>query len=305
MRHPLVFALAALALAAVPAMQAGEADALVRQGRALVNEGNYDGAERLYRQALALGPRSFETAIALGVVLDLKGQYPEAQSHLQRAIELAPAGPPCNQAMNALALSFAFEGKPAIAQKHFEELRRRQTLEGDPGGAAASARALGRIYLESGDTANGRKWYELGYQESKPSSDQPESERLLWELRWHHAEARIAAREGHLDRAKKHLAEFESIMRRRGHQADDNDIHRWVSGYVAYYAKAYDQAIADLTRGNLTDPFVLLLVGMAYEAKMDPGNARAYYQRVLETHVHDLQASIAIPRARARLAVVK
>lgn len=304
MRRLLVVTLAVMGFAAVSSLQTTDADALVRQGRALVNLGNYDDAEKLYRQALAMSPRSFETAVALGTLLDLKGQYPEAQSHLQRAVELAPIGPACNQAMNALALSFAFEGRPAESQKQFERLRAQQKTEGDLAGAAASARSLGRIYLESGDTANGRKWYELGYEESKPGADQPESERLLWELRWHHAEARISAREGHLDEARKHLAEFETLMQKRGHQADDNEIYRWLTGYVAYYTKDYDRAIAELARGNLNDPFVLNLLAMSYESKGDLQNARAYYRRSLDTNVHNLQASLARPYARAKLAAL-
>lgn len=305
MRRLLVIALAGCALAAGLSIDADDVDGLVRQGRALVNEGKYDEGERFYRQALAISPRSFETAMALGIVLDLKGQYAEAQSHLQRAVELAPSGPPQNQAMSALTLSFAFDAQPAAAQQIVEEMRKRQVIEGDPAGAAASARMLGRIYLESGDTVNGRKWYELGYQESKPSNDQPESERLLWELRWHHAEARLAAREGRLDEANQHLAAFETAMQKRARQADDNDIYRWVAGYVAYYSKAYDRATAELARGNLGDPFVLTMIGRAYEAKADTSNARAYYHRALDVHVHDLQASIARPYARARLMALR
>lgn len=303
--RPLVLALACLGLAAAPSMQAGDVDALVHKGRALVSIGNFDEAERLYRQALTLSPRSFETTIALGVVLDLKGQYPEAQTYLLRAVDLAPVGPACSQAMNALALSFAFQGRPAEAQKHFERLRHAQTIEGDHAGAAASARALGRIYLESGDTQNGRKWYELGYEESKPGPDQPESEHLLWQLRWHHAQGRIAAREGRLDEARRHLAEFESIMHKRAHEEDDNAIYRWLAGYVAYYERSYDRAIAELTRGNTSDPFVLNLIAMSYEAKGDVANAREYYRRSLDTNVHNLQASIARPYAQAKLASLK
>jgi tetratricopeptide (TPR) repeat protein len=305
MRRAVAVTLAVLGLSALPATQAADPEAIVRQGRALVNQGKLDEAERAYRQAVSLSPRSFETAMALGTLLDLKGLYPEAQSHLQRAIDLAPLGPPCNQALNALALSFAFEGRPAEAQKRFEDLRRRQAIEGDPAGAAASARALGRIYLESGDTVNGRKWYELGYQESKPAESQPESERLLWELRWHHAQGRLAAREGQMDEAKKHLAAFEVLMQKRGRQADDNDIYRWLAGYVAYYAKSYDRAIAELARGNLSDPFVLNMIGMAYEAKGDLANAREYYRRTLDTNVHNLQASLTRPHARQKLALLR
>lgn len=303
-RLALVFP-ALLGFSAALSTQAADPDALVRQGRAFVNQGKLDEAERAYRQAIAISPRAFETAVALGTVLDLKGQYPEAQSHLQRAVDLAPAGPPRNQATNALALSFAFEGRPAEAQKRFEELRARQKAEGDPSGAAASARSLGRIYLESGDTAKGRQWYELGYEESKPPDSQPESERLLWQLRWHHAQGRISAREGQLDEAKKHLAAFEAVMQKRGRQTDDNDIYRWLVGYVAYYGKDYDRAIAELARGNLSDPFVLKMIALAYEAKGDIANAREYYRRAIDTNVHNLQASIARPFARQKLASLR
>ncbi len=301
MRQTLVTVIAVMALAAVPSTQARDPDALVRQGRGLLNQGKHDEAERLYRRALAISPRSFEASMALGILLDLKGQSAEARSYLNRAIDVAPADTPRYQAMNALGLSYAFDRKLVEAQEEFEAIRRHQTSDGDIAGAAAAARSIGRIYLENGDSANGRRWYELGYRESKPRADQPESEQLLWELRWHHAQARMASREGHLVGARKHLAEFESIMQRRGHQAEDNDIHRWLAGYVAYYSKDYDRAIAELARGNLADPFVLNMIGMAYEAKGDLQNARAYYKRTLDSNVHNLQASIARPYARAKL----
>jgi Flp pilus assembly protein TadD len=305
MRLARVAAITVMAMAAVASTQTADPDALVRQGRALFNQGKHDQAEQLYRQALALSPRSFEGAMALGVLLDLKGQCAEARTHLNRAIDVAPADIPRYQAMNALALSYAFDRMLAEAQEELEAIRRHQAIDGDTAGAAAAARAIGRIYLENGDSVNGRRWYELGYRESKPHAGQPESERLLWELRWHHAQARIASREGHLDVARNHLAEFESIMRRRGHETEDNDIHRWLTGYVAYYAKEYDRAIAELARGNLADPFILMMIGMSYQAKGDLENARAYYRRTLESNVHNLQAAIARPAARAKLASLR
>ena len=75
--------------------------------------GKHDEAERLYRQALGLSPQSFEAARALGILLNLKGQYPEARTHLQRAVDMAPTPTVRDQAMSALALSFVFEGKLA------------------------------------------------------------------------------------------------------------------------------------------------------------------------------------------------
>lgn len=288
----------------VPWRQTPDAEDLVRQGRHLMTSGKHDEAERLYRQALGVSPRSFEAARALGILLNLKGQYPEARTHLQRAVDVAPTPIVRHQAMSALALSFAFEGRLPEMQKQYEAVRRQQQLDGDAAGAAASARAIGRIYLENGDTANGRTWYELGYREWKPAASQPPSEHMLWELRWRHMQARLSAREGRVDDARRHLAEFEAIMQRRGKEAEDGEIHRWLAGYVAYYAKEYDSAIGQLARGNLYDPFVLSMIARAYEGKHDYANARQYYRRTLESNVHNLQAAIARPHARARLAAI-
>jgi tetratricopeptide (TPR) repeat protein len=301
-RFAIAMLVSAAGLAAVPAArQTPDAEALVKQGRTLMTAGKHDEAERLYRQALTANPRSFEGARALGILLNLKGQYPEARNHLQRAIKVAPTPTVRNQATADLALSYVFDGNAAEAQRHYETVRLQQQVDGDFAGAGASARAIGRIYLEAGDVGNGRKWYELGYREWRPLPSQPEAEQLLWELRWRHSQARIAAREGKIDEARRLLSEFESIMQKRGKRPEDNELYRWVAGYVAYYAKDYDRAIAELTQGNLADPFILNMIGLAYEGKGDQANARQYFRRTLESNVHSLQAAIARPQARAKL----
>ena len=281
--------------------QTADPDELVKRGRTLMTLGKHAEAERLYRQALSVSPRSFEASRALGILLNLKGQYQEAQTHLQRAISVAPPATVRHQAMTALALSYAFEGKLADVERQYEAVRRQQQLDGDAAGAAASARSIGRILLEAGDVATGRKWYELGYREWQPQPSEAASEQMLWQLRWRHMQARLAAREHKIDAARRLLGEFESIMQKRGKLSEDNDIYRWIAGYVAYYAKDYDRAIVELTQGNVTDPFILNLIGMAYEAKGDLQNARQYYRRTMESNVHNLQSAIARPHARMKL----
>jgi tetratricopeptide (TPR) repeat protein len=300
-RRAALLACVTLACAWPLAAQTSDPEELVKQGRALFSQGKHDEAERLYRQAIHLNPRSFEGARALGILLTLKGQYPEARSHLQRALKVAPSTMVRHQAAGTLALSYAFEGNLEALQREYENLRRQQLADSDASGAAASARSLGRILLEAGDIAGGRKWYEVGYQEWKPQPGQAESEQLLWDLRWRHMQARIAAREGKLDDAKRLLSEFEALMQKRGRASEDREIYRWVAGYVAYYAKDYDGAIAHLTQGNLEDPFILDLIGRSYEAKGDLTNARQYYRRVMESNVYNLQSAIARPHARAML----
>lgn len=300
----LTLAVAAMLLAVVAVATAQDAAQLIQQGRALVSQGRHDEAEKLLRQAHQLNPRSLEAALALGVVLDLKGQYAEAHTFLKQAVDIAPRGQQRNQALAALALSYVFQGDIAEAVRQQQAVREQQLADGDLTGAAASARAIGRMLLESGDTAGGRKWYEIGYDEWRPGPGAPEPERLLWELRRRHMGARVSAREGRIDEARRQLGEFEALMAKRNRRDEDNAIYRWVAGYVAFYAKDYTRAVAELAQGNLNDPFILTMIGQAYEAQGNLANAREYYQRAVESNVHTLQNAIARPIAKARLAAL-
>ena len=299
-RTPLVVCLAALSVIAGLAQSSTPED-LVKQGRALVSQGKLDEAVSVYRKAIKIAPQSFDARLAMGIVLDLEGQYAEARTHLADAIRFAPAGAR-NQALTTMAISYAFESRAPEVLKYLEPVYKAQVADQDMAGAAASANALGRVYLETADPANARKWYELGSKCSREVQGLPQSDRDLWEMRWLHAAARMAAREGRTEDARKQVAAFEQVMQKRGKLADDNEIYRYLLGYVAYYTKDYDRAIAELAKGNLADPFIANLLAMSYEAKGDLTNARQYYRRTLELNPHSLPNAFARPYARSKIA---
>ncbi len=295
-----IVAFVALAAAAA-ASQTPDPAALVKQGRAHMTEGRHEEAGRLFRQAIAADPQSFDAQLALGSLLDLEGKYAEARGHLEQAINYAPAGPARNQTMTAMAISYVFESKTADAVKYLTPIHRQQLIADDLGGAAGSANAICRIYVEAGDVANARQWYARGYEHAKHIEGLQTAERDLWELRWLHALARMAAREGKPDDSRKQLAAFEQVMNRRAKLADDNEIYRYLAGYVAYYAKDYDRAIAELTKGNQTDPFIVHLLALSYDAKGDATAAQQQYRRIFELNAHTLNSAFARPHARTRL----
>jgi tetratricopeptide (TPR) repeat protein len=300
-RTPVVVCLAALCAVSV-GLTAQVPEDLVKQGRALVGQGKHDEAAALYRQAIKAAPQSFDARLALGIVLDLQGQYAEARTHLAEAIRRAPVVGVRNQALMAMGISYAFESRAADALKHLEPVYQQQLTDQDLGGAAATANAIGRLFLETGDVTTARKWYEQGHQLGRKISGLVEAERSLWELRWLHAAARLAVREGKVDDARRQVAAFEQEMQKRGKPAEDNEIYRYLLGYVSYHAKEYDRAVVELAKGNLADPFMANLLAMAYEAKGDMSNARQYYRRTLELYAHSLQNAFARPYARAKLA---
>ena len=151
-RTPLVVCLAALCIVAGRAQSPTPED-LVKQGRALVSQGKLDEAISVYRKAVKIAPQSFDARLAIGIVLDLQGQYAEARTHLTDAIRFAPAGAR-NQAMTAMAISYAFESRAPEVLKYFEPVYKQQLADQDMGGAAATANAIGRVFLETGDTMN-------------------------------------------------------------------------------------------------------------------------------------------------------
>jgi tetratricopeptide (TPR) repeat protein len=274
---------------------------IIKQGRALAAQGKHEDAQRFYQQALRTNPRSFDARLAMGISLDLQGQYAEARTHLSEAVKQADGITARNQAMNALAVSYAFESKADDALRYLGPVFDQQRTDKDFAGAAATANALGRIFLETGDTTGARKWYDLGHEQAKQITGLPQPEMDLWGLRWMHALARVAAREGKPDEARRQLASFEQTMNKRARLKDDDEIYRYLLGYVAYYTKDYDRAITELVKGNLADPFVVTLVGMAYEAKGDVPNAQKYYRRALESNAHNLSNAFARPYARAHV----
>ncbi len=62
-----------------------EADERVAEGRVLYNDGEVEGAEEKYREALRMRPGDPEALLALGVLLRVTGRKDEAREALSRA----------------------------------------------------------------------------------------------------------------------------------------------------------------------------------------------------------------------------
>src|SRR5207237_3294425 len=103
---------------------------LVKQARKLNGEGKQDEALALYRQALERSPDLFDAHVGAGVALDLQANYKEAREHFAKAIELAPDGSK-NQALTAMAVSYAFESDAAAASRFYRQVFDRQAAAQD------------------------------------------------------------------------------------------------------------------------------------------------------------------------------
>lgn len=288
---------AALAFSGVQQTAPAQPDP-VAQAQKLIQSGDVAGAVVLLEKAVADSPQSQGAHLALGRALDLKGDHTTARRHLEQAISLSTDASR-NQALAAMGVSWAFEAKADEAARYYQRIFDAQMQAKDRGGAAGSANALGRIYLESGNLDKAEQWYRTGYETAKQVPELPAGQIALWEMRWHNAQARIAARRKNAA-AEKHVAEAKAWLDKSGNE-NQRVFHPYLTGYVAFYAGRYKQAVDDLLQGDQNDPFVLGLIAQAYEKLGDRAKAREYYEKVAARPSHSINAAFALPRARAFL----
>jgi tetratricopeptide (TPR) repeat protein len=269
---------------------------LIEAAQAQADAGDHAAALALYEKALASDPRLNGAHIGAGRALDFLGRHAEARKRYQQAIDTS--GPDNRAAaFSATAVSYAFESNAAEAAKAYQKVFDERIAAGNPGAAAGTANAIGRVYLESGDRENAEKWYRTGYETSKQITGVTAAEQDLWLLRWLHAQGRIAARRGNIDAARRHASAMNDILA-RGQNEDERPQYQYLLGYIALEAGEYDRAIAELQKGNLDDSFVLGLIGRAYEKKGDAANAKAYYAKVLASSAHNINTAFSRQWAR-------
>lgn len=274
-------------------------DDLIKQARKLNNEGHQDQALALYTQVLQADPNSYQANLGAGMVLDLDGRYDEARRYLAKAIEVAPPESK-SQAARAMAFSYAFERKAADAARYEQPLYDEDIAGKNFFAAGELANELARIYLEAGDLENAQKWYAMGHEAGLKQSDIKPDGIDLWNFRWEHAQARIAARRSKRAEAQQHVVAAKAILD-KGTNPQQAPFFPYLEGYVACYLGDTKAAIAALQRADQRDPFILVLLAQAYEKSGDKAQAVEYYRKVLAVNSHNPTNAFARPIAKKKL----
>ncbi|MBA2304567.1 MAG: tetratricopeptide repeat protein [Acidobacteria bacterium] len=282
-----------------PAQAAPPQNPTIKEAEQLVTDGKLEEALALYRKALAADPKLIDAHLGAGRTLDVTGQHAEARKHFTTAIELARPDAKA-QALNAMAVSYAFESRAADAAKFYEQGFKERMATGNANAATGTANAMARVYLESGDLANADRWYRTGYETSKQIKDLTPAQTDLWQMRWLHAQGRIAARRGNAADARQHAASLKALLD-KGENDGERPQYQYLLGYIALEAGDYDAAIAELEKANLADSFVLGLIARAYEKKGDAPKATDYYRKVMAATAHSINTAFAQQWARKYL----
>ena len=110
---------------------------------------------------------------------------------------------------------------------------------------------------------------------------------------------------GHAAEAQRHMDTAKAILD-KGTYPDQAIFFLYLTGYVALYGGNYKAAVSELQRANQRDPFILCLMGQAYEKLGDTASAKDVYTRALSaSNAHNPPAAYARPFAKMRLADLK
>ena len=274
---------------------------LASQARKLQLDGQRSDAIVLYRQILAQDPRSADAHMGMGESLDLEGKFSEARQHIQKGIELSP-DEDVNAALSAMGVSYAFEANAAEAAKYYQRAFDRQVKAGALESAGGIANAIGRVYLETGDHANAEKWYRTGYESANKVPGRTPAQTDLTEMRWHHAQARIAARRKQFDVARKHVDEVRAIVERGqlgASQRVNLSARRGLRRVLPGQHGSRDRGAVEGGSGRSVHPQP---AGAGVRAEKGSGKARELYAKIMSQSTHSLQMAFARPLAGRRLA---
>ena len=304
----LSFSLAPL-LAQTPGSQQQQPE-YIRQGQQLMREGKLDDALALYRKTLETSPNSVPANIAAGSVLDLMGRGEEARKYFVKAIEVAYTPELRAVSQRMMAMSYAFEGNCKKTVEYEQQVLDYYGSVKNFFQQGEIANEAARVCIDSDDLHNrypaedldtAYHWYQLGHDTGLKEPEIKPARVDLWEFRWEHAQARIAARRGNQPEAQKHIAAAKAILN-QGTNPEQAQFLPYLQGYVAFYGGDYKTALDELLKANQNDPFIECMIGQTYEKLGDKDKAIEFYGKASGAISHNPAAAYAVPFSKKKLA---
>jgi tetratricopeptide (TPR) repeat protein len=242
--------------------------------------------------------------IRQGIQLDLAGNGTEARAAFQKAIDTAPTPLARANAERAMAMSWAFEGNCKKTVEYeakvidYWKTQERQAPRNAFYQEGEMADEAARVCIDNGDLNTAYEWYKKGHDLGLQEPDISPGRKDLWEFRWEHAQARIAARRGNKAEAEKHVAAAKALlgdMRQKDPQLyqQQERFLPYLTGYVALYTGDYKTALEDLQKANQNDAFIQCLIGMTYEKLGDEAKATEAYRKAAAAGGHNPPAAFA------------
>lgn len=268
------------------AVQRQEQPEFIRQGNALARQGKLDDALALFQKVLATYPNSLPANNAAGTVLDFMGRGEEARKYFQTAINSAPTEQIKAMTERAMAMSYAFAGDCAKTGEYEQKVFDYYVATKDFFQQGEIADEAARVCIDTGDLDAAEKWYRTGHDAGLKEPNISEARKDLWEFRWEHALARLAARRGNFAEADKDVAAAKAALD-KGTNPQQEAFFPYLVGYVAFYRGDYKTALEQFQKSNQNDPFIQCMIAQTYEKLGDKDQAQEFYKKAASTTAHN------------------
>jgi hypothetical protein len=196
-----------------------------------------------------------------------------------------------------MAVSYAFERKPAQAAKYEKQIFDSHVAAQNYTSAGETGNELARIYLECGELDQAYDWYQRAYNTALKKPDASTQDKDLWGFRWESGQLRVSARRGAKQMAEKEAAAAKAFVDRLRNPRQEAFLP-YLSGYINFHAANYQQAIQDLQKANQKDLFVLELLARAYEKTGERSSATDICGEILKFNTHNVANAFARPTAK-------
>jgi tetratricopeptide (TPR) repeat protein len=277
-----------------------------QRAQQLLRAGNYAEAEAAFRAAVADAADSAPVYNAAGTAFDLMGKSKDAQKYFQKAIDLAATPAAKSAAQRAMAMSFAFEGDcqqtaryEDLAAEYWKSTRDAPDRFYQQGELADEA---ARVCIDAGALDAAEHYYAKGRALGLQQPDIAADRIKLWNFRYEHAMARLAARRGNKAEAEKHVAAARALVDgMEALKAQQQAFVPYLTGYVAFYTGDYKKALEDLQKAAQNDAFIECMIGETYEKLGDKAKALEYYHKAAGVQGHNPPAAYAKRITRQKL----
>ena len=244
----------------------------------LMKMGRFDESIAMYRKALAADANFVPSHIGIATNLMLQGKHDAARAEAWKSHQAGRNDGDRRGALFTTAVIYADEGK---FDQALGELKKEYAVAekiNDAAAMSADVVAMGDVLLEAGKPEEARKRYlqavEL-VQQSDLSAEVKQNNKLVH----HYNLGRVAVRAGDLAGAKQHAATYMEGAAAKKNDPQIKQAHELL-GTIALAEKKFDQAIADLSKGNQQDAYTLYRLALAYQEKGDEAKASDLYQKV-------------------------
>lgn len=258
----------------------------VRQANQLARDGMLADALKIFEEHTGVPADAFAANLGAGNILDLMDKGEEARKHFAKAVEIAPTPQQKAQANRATAMSWAFEGNCKKTLDYEQKVIDFYKVEQNFFQQGEVADEGARVCIDNGDLNAAEEWYKMGHDLGLKEPGIKPDRVDLWNFRWEHAQARIAARRGNKAEAEKHVAAAKAILD-KGTNPNQVQFFPYLVGYVALYTGDYKTALENLQKANQNDPFIQCLMAETYEKLGENEKARELYKKASKTTAHN------------------